>query len=175
MESKPDRDAPSAGGSVERASPVCYAAQADPAYMGQVTHEELLASLNELLEAERAGARVAEETLAQLQDPAERDLMEVVRKGEVKWCGMLMSAIKSLDAKPSTHVGAFHGKAMAIADLTARMVFLNRGQAWVVRKLEALVPKVGQPQIQENLLAMLVSHRENIDRVATRLADAAGS
>ncbi|RZS81429.1 DUF6306 domain-containing protein [Pigmentiphaga kullae] len=156
----------------DRASPVCYAEQADAAYMGQLAREELLAALDELLEAERAGARVAEETVAQLQDPAERALMEAIRQDEVKWCGMLIAAIKSLDAKPGSRTGAFHGKAMAIADLPARMAFLNRGQAWVVRKLEALVPRVKEAGIQDNLLAMLVAHRENIDRVEARLAAA---
>lgn len=156
----------------DRASPVCYAEQADAAYMGQLGREELLAALDELLEAERAGARVAEETVAQLQDPAERALMEAIRQDEVKWCGMLIAAIKSLDAKPGSRTGAFHGKAMAIADLPARMAFLNRGQAWVVRKLEALVPKVKEAGIQDDLLAMLVAHRENIDRVEVRLAAA---
>lgn len=156
----------------DRASPVCYAEQADAAYMGQLAREELLAALDELLEAERAGARVAEETVAQLHDPAERALMETIRQDEVKWCGMLIAAIKSLDAKPGSRTGAFHGKAMAIADLPARMAFLNRGQAWVVRKLEALVPKVKEAGIQDDLLAMLVAHRENIDRVEIRLAAA---
>lgn len=156
----------------DRASPVCYAEQADAAYMGQLAREELLAALDELLEAERAGARVAEETVAQLQDPAERALMEAIRQDEVKWCGMLIAAIKSLDAKPGSRTGAFHGKAMAIADLPARMAFLNRGQAWVVRKLEALVPRVKEAGIQDDLLAMLVAHRENIGRVEARLAAA---
>ncbi|MPS26343.1 DUF6306 domain-containing protein [Pigmentiphaga sp.] len=154
----------------DRASPVCYAEQADAAYMGQLPRGELLAALDELLEAERAGARVAEETVAQLQDPAERALMEAIRQDEVKWCGVLIAAIKSLDAKPGSRTGAFHGKAMAIADLPARMAFLNRGQAWVVRKLEVLVPKVKEAGIQDDLLAMLVAHRENIDRVEIQLA-----
>jgi len=62
-----------------------------------------------------------------------------------------------------------YGKAMAIADLQARMAFLNRGQAWVVRKLEAMIPRVRECDIQDRLLAMLNAHRENIDRVEARL------
>jgi nitronate monooxygenase len=30
-------------------------------------------------------------------------------------------------------VGAFYGKAMAIADLSERVAFLNRGQGWVAK------------------------------------------
>jgi len=189
MQIRPERESPSADGDAAgdrvgvapaqgsgpqappgRASPVCYAEQADAVYMGYLGRDELVAALDELLEAERAGARVAEETAAQLQDPGERALMEAIRRDEVKWCGMLIAAIQSLDAKPSARTGAFHAKAMAIASLPERMAFLNRGQGWVVKKLQALVPRVREPGIQDELLAMLSSHRENIERVATRLA-----
>lgn len=40
----------------EPASPVCYASEADDVYMGFLPREELVTRLNELLEAERAGA-----------------------------------------------------------------------------------------------------------------------
>src|SRR3546814_4629478 len=40
-------------------SPVCYAVQAEDAYMGYADRDEILDALNELIEAERAGARVA--------------------------------------------------------------------------------------------------------------------
>jgi len=168
MESKSDRDG--ASGLGERASPVCYADQADAAYMGQLPAQELIAALDELLEAERAGARVAAETAPQLSDPAERELMEAIRQDEVKWCGMLSAAIQSLGGRPGSSIGAFYGKAMAIEDLPARMAFLNRGQAWVVRKLEALVPRIREAEIQDSLLAMLTAHRQNIGRVEVRLA-----
>jgi len=168
MKSKADHgSAPGPAG--ERASPVCYADEADAAYMGQLSREELVAALNELLEAERAGVRVAEETAAQLSDPGTRALMESIRRDELKWCAMLTVAIQSLGEKPGSHTGAFYGKAMAIADLQARMAFLNRGQAWVVRKLEAMIPRVRECDIQDRLLAMLNAHRENIDRVEAHL------
>src|SRR5690349_7722299 len=41
------------------ASPACLAHEADDAYMGYATKDELAAFLNELLEAERAGTGVA--------------------------------------------------------------------------------------------------------------------
>src|SRR3546814_9167162 len=59
------------GMSEDPASPVCYAVQAEDAYMGYADRDELLDALNELIEAERAGARVAlkrsEEHTSELQ------------------------------------------------------------------------------------------------------------
>src|SRR3546814_4890286 len=40
-------------------SAVCYAAEASGIYMGYADRDEVLGALNELLEAERAGTRVA--------------------------------------------------------------------------------------------------------------------
>ena len=60
MTSKPDN---------EPSSPACLAHEADDAYMGYATREELAAFLNELLEAERAGTGVARGQTAQRRHP----------------------------------------------------------------------------------------------------------
>ena len=82
---------------------------------------------------------------------------------------MLMKVIRSLQATPTDVTGAFHGKAMAIEDMTERLVFLNRGQAWVVRRLQALIPRVQDAAIQAELQTMLDAHIGNIERVERRL------
>ena len=61
-------------------------------------------------------------------------------------------------------------KAMAIADLGERMAFLNRGQAWVVRKLQAMLPNLNDAGLRAELQAMLDAHVGNIERVEQRLA-----
>ncbi|RQS67690.1 nitronate monooxygenase [Burkholderia sp. Bp8963] len=135
----------------------------------------LLAVLDELLEAERAGARVASETVAEIDDPELRKLMTDIRHDEAHWCAVLVDAIRSLNAMPTRATGAFYEKAMAIDDLAERMAFLNRGQRWVVRKLQALLPTLDQPEIHHALTLMLVSHEKNIGHVDARLrADDAG-
>jgi len=53
------RDDETAG---ESFSPACSMREADDVYMGYMTQDELIAFLNELLEAERAGARVTLES-----------------------------------------------------------------------------------------------------------------
>jgi hypothetical protein len=78
-----------------------------------------------------------------------------------------------MGATPSSATGAFWGKAMAIADVGQRLVFLNRGQAWVVRKLQALMPRVSDLQVRAELATMLAAHHHNIALVDARsLGDA---
>ena len=132
--------------------------------------DEVLTALNELLEAERAGARVAMETARDMPPCALTTLVQDVHKDEVRWCSMLMRAIKTLEGTASSATGAFWGKAMAIPDLEQRLDFLNCGQAWVVRRLEALIPRIQDAQIRADLALMLDAHRSNIKRVDARHA-----
>jgi hypothetical protein len=120
--------------------------------------------LNELLEAERAGARVALASAKAPADPAYAALMQAVRADEARWCAMLSRQIRRLGGTPSRRTGAFYGKAMAIAEPRDRLAFLDRGQAWVVRKLEELGPRVTDEALGRDLAEMLASHRDNIDR-----------
>ena len=123
---------------------------------------ELVACLNELLEAERAGARVTLETARAATDPAIAELMQHIQHDEARWCAMLLRRIRGLDGVASPRMGAFYGKAMAIDDLAARIAFLNRGQGWVVRKLREIIPRVRDAALHEDLNHMLSSHIANI-------------
>ncbi len=127
--------------------------------------EEILAFLNELLEAERAGARVTARTASKFDDPQMKSLMQDVRSDEARWCAMLLKWIKHLNGEASPRVGAFYEKCMAIGDLSARMAFLNRGQDWVARKLREMLPKTHDDAMHADFAEMLKSHEENIARV----------
>ncbi|WP_321848843.1 nitronate monooxygenase [Burkholderia diffusa] len=132
----------------------------------------LLAALDELLEAERAGARVASETAAEVtEDPELHRLIAHIRQDEAHWCSVLVDAIRTLGATPTRATGAFHEKAMAIDDLAERMAFLNRGQRWVVRKLQALLPALADPDIHHALSLMLVAHEKNVGAVDAQLRE----
>ncbi|MCA8257592.1 DUF6306 domain-containing protein [Burkholderia sp. AU31624] len=125
----------------------------------------LLVLLNELLEAERAGARVASETVAEIDDPELHRFVAGIRQDEAHWCAVLVDAIRSLDATPTHATGAFYEKAMAIEDLPERLAFLNCGQRRVVRKLQALLPTLAQPDMHHALTQMLVAHERNIGSI----------
>lgn len=126
---------------------------------------ELYVALNELLEAERAGARSTLETLQDINEDELNQLVFAIQQDEIRWCRMLIQAIYSLDLEPSRKTGEFYKKVMAISDIKERILFVNRGQAWVVRRLEALIPKVNQSEIKKGLEEMLEAHQINIQKV----------
>lgn len=149
---------------VELSSPACSMHEVSDAYMGYADKAELIAFLDELLEAERAGARVTLETAQAAETGPVSELLRIIQRDEARWCAMLLQHLRALGAEPSSKVGAFYGKAMAIADLRERIVFLNRGQGWVVRKLREMLPRVRDGALHANLADMLRSHEINIDR-----------
>jgi hypothetical protein len=149
----------------EPSSPVCSADEADAAYMGYASREEIIAFLNVLLEAERAGARVTLGTTLEARDADVRALAMSIHRDEVHWCGVLFAAIKRLEGEPSLGTGAFYEKATAIADLSSRFAFLNRGQEWVVRQLREMLPKIRDDKLHRDLNTMLNAHERNIGKV----------
>lgn len=123
---------------------------------------DLVALLDELLEAERAGARVTLESARAAADAPTAALLMAIHRDEARWCAMLLRHIKAAGRPPSAKAGAFYGKAMAIADLGERIVFLNRGQGWVVRKLRDMLVWVEDESLRADLTEMLRSHEDNI-------------
>lgn len=157
-------------GGGEFSSPACSMHEVNDAYMGYADKNELKNFLNELIEAERAGARVVLAS-ARAADPGPlAKLLRAVQRDEARWCAMLVRHVKALDERPSVHTGAFYGKAMAVAGLRERIAFVNRGQGWVVRKLREFLPRVRDEKLHSDLSEMLRSHEINIERL-NELAD----
>src|SRR3546814_936396 len=95
--------------------------------------------------------------------------MLAFRADEARWCAMLSGQIKRLGGTPSRKTGGFYAKALAISGALDRLAFLNRGQGWIVRKLEALTPRIRDEVLYADLRAILDSHRTNIDRACALL------
>jgi hypothetical protein len=148
----------------ELSSPACSMSEADDTYMGYAGRAELVGFLNELLEAERAGARVTLKSAREAGAGPVAKLLWTIQRDEARWCAMLIRHIKTLGETPSAKVGDFYNKAMAIADLGERVAFLNRGQGWVVRKLREMLPRVRDDRLHADLAEMLQSHEANIAR-----------
>lgn len=144
------------------ASPVCYASEGDATYMGYADTAEIVAALNILLEAERAGTQVALATRKNADNPALAAFMSGIEKDEAHWCAMLKREIEARSGTASTVRGDFYEKAMAITDPVERLRFLNRGQAWVVRKIDALCPRLPDDALHRALTEMAERHRINI-------------
>lgn len=134
------------------------------------SHAEIIAALNELLEAERAGAHVALASARLDHGGDYRALMRLVRADEAHWCAMLRGQIERLGGTPSRRTGAFREKALAIGDPVERLRFLNRGQTWVARRLEALLPRLDDAALRRDLDEMRASHHINIARTEDVIA-----
>jgi len=55
---------------------------------------------------------------------------------------------------------------MAIPGIDVRLRFLNRGQAWVVRKLDEILPRVRDARLYSVLQDMRAGHVSNIELLA---------
>ena len=170
-EARADLAGASPTSSTEPSSPVCYAADAPAAYMGFADAAELVAELTVLLEAERAGARVGAALAAEAAGTRFEPLARAVHGDEIRWCRALIDALRALGATPSNAVGDFFEKAMAIDGLEARLAFVNRGQAWVVRRLEKLLPRVRDDRLHRVLAEMRRAHQANIAWVTAELEE----
>ncbi len=154
-------------------SPPCYAAEF-PGYFGEGAERVnpvLIDGLNALLEAERAGAKV----LAILRDgldarSPERGLLERLQKDEGANAVLLYKTIRRLGGMASHDTGAFVQKTLAVDGLAARLAFLNKGQAWVVRKIDQVLPEVEDEAARAMLVEMRVSHLDNIAACEALLA-----
>lgn len=122
---------------------------------------DLIAALAQLLAAEEAGAHVAVDSLKQTREARERALLERIHRGEADSCRRLRHCLKHLGQTPEHARGVFYEKAMAIADLGERLAFIDRGQRWVIRRIEALLPSVPDALIRTELEAVLQTHRDN--------------
>lgn len=134
--------------------------------MDALRRDELLAFLNEMLEAERAGAKALLHLSKEAKGEEAASMAKAIHHDEARWCAMLTAEIKKLEGVPSDKTGAFYEKVLAIADEKARLAFVNRGQGWVVKKLKEAIPRIQDAKLGQELRVMLASHEENIAKVA---------
>lgn len=149
-------------GAEPASSPPCYAAEADPAYQGYLGRTDLVALLNELLEAERAGAKVAHQMAATADAGSVAAALEALARDEARFCAMLAKHVQRLGGEPSRRTGAFREKVLTLEQLDQRLRLLNRGQGWVVRKLQDALPRISDVSLHDDLRTMLSVHESNI-------------
>lgn len=123
-----------------------------------VSLDELLQTL---LSAERAGVQVASASLRECRDPTLRPVLEQILAGEGESCRRLLACMQHLGLEPNRQTGEFHARAMAIGDLNERLAFIDRGQRWVIRKLQEALPDCADPTVCEELETVLRIHEEN--------------
>lgn len=125
--------------------------------------EELAELLNTLLEAERAGAKVLSAFLDQLElGQRERSELHRIQRDESRNCAILIDLLQHLGRPRSEATGDFLERALALQGARPRLEFLNRGQAWVARRIAAALPRIGDARVRAAMQAMHDSHLANI-------------
>jgi 5-formyltetrahydrofolate cyclo-ligase len=146
------------------ASPPCSMHELDPAYLGYLDRVEVIELLNLLIEGERAGARAVAELAKQSSGALERATLRSVAMDEAQFCAMLTRHVKRLGGLPSPKINDFYEKVLAQPSETERIDLLNRGQNWVVKKLENALRRIGDQSLHSDLDHMLAVHEKNIRR-----------
>ncbi|HVC49193.1 MAG TPA: DUF6306 domain-containing protein [Burkholderiales bacterium] len=124
---------------------------------------EVIGFLNTLLEAERAGAKVVAQFMESYPQGSEVMIkLRDVQRDEARNCSILLHLVRQAGGEPSHATGDFLHKALAISDPAERLIFLNRGQSWVARKIPEWIPKIADIEIRNTLKDMETSHISNI-------------
>jgi nitronate monooxygenase len=126
--------------------------------------------LNELLEAERAGVDTLSRLFPEAPSPEMQKLFEDVRDDEAWSCAGLARSIKTMGGAISEKKGDFADKVMREPTLAARLRLLNRGQVWVVKRLENLLGEALPVSVSGFLEEMKMRHVTNIE-ACERLAE----
>ncbi len=114
--------------------------------------------LEELMAAERAGAKVAAMSLREAQEPALRRQLQVLHRNEAESCRRLRACHERLGLEPGHRTGDFYEKAMAIPELDRRLDFIARGQRWVARRIRECLPDCHDAVLREELEIVLGLH-----------------
>jgi hypothetical protein len=127
--------------------------------------------LNMLLEAERAGAKLLAAYVNELPpDSCDCATLSAVQRDEARNCAVLIHLLLDANVEPTMAVGEFYRKGLAVRGWCERLEFLNRGQAWVAKRIAAALPRISQVGARTVLQAMHDSHLANIARCDQLLA-----
>jgi hypothetical protein len=132
---------------------------------------ELEAILNSLGEAERAGGRVLHELTGQAQSLELREMLKKVGHDEGYYAGELAAHVRRLGGSPSNKTGDFVDKVRAVDNFKGKLELLNRGQRWVVRKINDQINGIADPHLQAFLRVMAEGHEINIGALDRALAE----
>jgi nitronate monooxygenase len=127
--------------------------------------------LNALGEAERAGGRILHELTEMARAPELRELLKKVGHDEGYYAGELAAHVRRLGGAPSNKTGDFVEKVRAVDDFRAKLELLNRGQRWVIRKIEENLATLNDPDLHAFLKLMAKGHEVNIGALDDALKD----
>jgi nitronate monooxygenase len=126
--------------------------------------------LNILAEAERAGGRVLHELYEQARSLDLRELLKKAGHDEGYYAGELAGHVRRLGGSASNKTGDFVEKVRAVADFKTKLELLNRGQRWVIHKIDESLPAITDESLRAFLRLMAQGHHVNIAALDDALA-----
>jgi len=132
---------------------------------------ELESFLNMMGEAERAGGRVLHELTEQAKSLDLRELLKKVAHDEGYYAGELAAHVRRLGGSASNKTGDFVEKVRAVGDFKGKLELLNRGQRWVIRKIDEQLPSINDSPLQAFLRVMAKGHHVNIGALEDALKE----
>jgi nitronate monooxygenase len=126
--------------------------------------------LNLLAEAERAGGRILHELTGEARSLELREMLKKVGHDEGYYAGELAAHVRRLGGAASNKTGDFVEKVRAVPDFKAKLELLNRGQRWVIRKIDEQLPAISDPPLHAFLRVMADGHETNISALDKALA-----
>jgi nitronate monooxygenase len=125
---------------------------------------DLVGQLNRLLAAERAGVEVLSRLVEQAPTSEMRALLREIRDDEARACAGLVGCLARLGRRPTRAKGGFAAKVLALPALPDRVRLLNRGQRWVVERIDGLLPWGLDEETRVFLAEMRAGHLRNVRR-----------
>jgi len=118
--------------------------------------------LNEMLEAERAGAKALVVYMGSLERNSEAwKILRAIQADEAHNCALIGKLIEKSGAPYSHATGKFYDKAVAVKGARERLEFLVQGLKWAVRKFEAELPAL-DAEARDLFTRMRDSHLRSI-------------
>lgn len=136
--------------------------EAAEAGTASIAGDGLVGWLNAILEAERAGTRILTALMATGGAPGANALLAQVQRDQACNCALLTRLVRRLGGAPSMAVGSLRDKVLALETLEDRLDLLNRGQAWVARRLDRMLPRIDDAGIRAQLGEIRDTHRANV-------------
>lgn len=131
--------------------------------------QEIIERLNKLLEAERAGVQTADYLAQVITNREIKEGMKKVLSDEGTCCKGLYDAIIAYGGTPSNIAGDFADKIKATEGEKEKLILLNKGQGWVVKKVDELLGMVDKESVISFLKKMKEEHIANISWLDEKL------
>jgi Domain of unknown function (DUF6306) len=125
---------------------------------------DVVEQLNRLLAAERAGVEALSRLVERALTSEMRTCFSQIRDDEAWACAGLVGCLARLGRRPTRTKGDFAAKVLALPALPDSVRLLNRGQRWVVERVDGLLARDLDEDTRAFLAEMRAVHLRNVRR-----------